>query len=277
MRLRALEAERRLTQTREFSRLVAQHTEAERRAIARELHDELGQSVTAIRSLATALGQRLGSTDTQGAATATLIADEAGRLYDAMHGIIPRLTPITLDSLGLVDTLADLVQQTRKREPQVELHFEPRELPAALDPEAALAAYRVVQEALTNSLRHGQAQRIEIALRTVDGQLEVCVDDDGRGLPDGWQRTGHYGLRGMAERVESLGGTFEVGANAPRGVRVRATIPVTELDEPPRSLRSLPPRGPCSGPHQAACGRIRARPWLGLLHASRVARRRTDH
>ena len=227
VRLRALEAERRLTQTREFSRLVAQHTEAERRAIARELHDEMGQSVTAIRSLATALGQRLAKTDAQGAATATLVADEAGRLYDAMHGIIPRLTPLTLDSLGLADTLADLVQQTQAREPQVEIVFEPSELPAALDAEAALAAYRVVQEALTNALRHGQARRIDITAGSVEGRIDVGVADDGRGLPADWQRAGHYGLRGLADRVEALGGDFEVSARTPHGVRVRATIPVT--------------------------------------------------
>lgn len=229
VRLRAFEAERRLGESREFARLVAQHTEAERRAIARELHDEMGQSVTAIRSLATALGQRLAPKDAPGGATATLIADEAGRLYDAMHGIIPRLTPLTLDSLGLADTVADLVNQTREREPQIELLYEPHALPAALDAEAALAAYRVVQEALSNALRHGQAGRIDVKLgQRDDGRLEVVVADDGRGLPDDWQRTGHYGLRGLADRVESLGGTLEVGANVPSGVRVRATIPVME-------------------------------------------------
>jgi two-component system sensor histidine kinase UhpB len=207
---------------------MAQHTEAERRAIARELHDELGQSVTAIRSMATALCQRLAPVDAAAGATAALIADEAGRLYDAMHGIIPRLTPLTLDSLGLIDTLADLVQQTRRREPQVALRFTPSELPAALGPEVALAAYRVVQEALTNALRHGAARSIDITLGSGAGTFEVVVADDGGGLPADWQGGSHYGLRGLAERVESLGGTFEVGANTPRGVRIRATIPVTE-------------------------------------------------
>jgi two-component system sensor histidine kinase UhpB len=228
VRLRAFEAERRLAQSREFGRLVSQHTEAERRAIARELHDEMGQSVTAIRSLATALAGKLAKGDAQGSQTATLIADEAGRLYDAMHGIIPRLTPLTLDSLGLADTLADLVQQTRAREPQVQLHYAPHALPAALDAEGALAAYRVVQEALTNALRHGRATRIAIELGGDDGLLEVSVTDDGEGLPADWQRAGHYGLRGLAERVEALGGRLEVGPAAPRGARVRATIPVVE-------------------------------------------------
>lgn len=234
VRLRAFEAERRLGETREFSRLVAQHTEAERRAIARELHDEMGQSVTAIRSLATALGQRLAPNDAQGGATATLIADEAARLYDAMHGIIPRLTPLTLDSLGLADTVADLVNQTREREPQIELLYEPSELPASLDPEAALAAYRVAQEALSNALRHGDAERIEITLGTrADGRLDVSVADDGRGLPDDWRKSGHYGLRGLADRVEALGGTIEIGANGASGVRVRATIPATQPEPRP--------------------------------------------
>src|SRR5690606_25438577 len=97
---KAREAEHRLEERRELARLIEQRIEEERRLIAHELHDEFSQSVTAIRSLAAAIAVRPGGAADETRETARLIADEAGRLYDAMHGLIPRLEPLTLDSLG---------------------------------------------------------------------------------------------------------------------------------------------------------------------------------
>jgi two-component system sensor histidine kinase UhpB len=228
-KLRAYEAERQLSETRELAHRIEQHMEAERRAIARELHDELGQSVTAIRSLALSLTQRRGGTDaadTQGRDAAQLIADEAARLYDAMHGLIPRLTPLALDSLGLGDALADLVGGTRQRHAGIEIDFALEPIGVALDAAVALAAYRVAQESLNNALRHSGASRIDITLRVHDGRLELQVRDHGRGLPDDWQRPGHYGLIGLRERVLALGGTLDVARHPAGGTQVRARLPI---------------------------------------------------
>lgn len=233
-RLAAYEAERSLAESREIAHQVELHTERERREIARELHDELGQSVTAMRSLAMSLSHRLAERDPAGGSTATLIADEAGRLYDVMHGLIPRLTPLALDSLGLADALADLAAGARQHPgaPRIELSVTP--LPGDLDGDLALAAYRVVQEALNNALRHSEATLLHIGVRLEDladgRQLQVQVDDNGRGLPPDWQRPGHYGLRGLRERLRSLGGTLTVEATRPGatqpGVRIAASLPV---------------------------------------------------
>ncbi|MGY0196545.1 ATP-binding protein [Leptothrix sp. BB-4] len=233
-RLAAYEAQRSLAESREIAHQVELHTERERREIARELHDELGQSVTAMRSLAMSLSNRLATRDSAGQATATLIADEAGRLYSVMHGLIPRLTPLALDSLGLADALADLAGGARQHPgaPRIELTVTP--LPADLDGDLALAAYRVVQEALNNALRHSGATLLHIAVQLDDlpGQprLRVRVDDNGCGLPADWQRPGHYGLRGLRERVRSLGGTLAVEAAQPGGerpgVRIEADLPI---------------------------------------------------
>ncbi|RZS54448.1 sensor histidine kinase [Sphaerotilus mobilis] len=233
-RLAAYEAERSLAESREIAHQVELHTERERREIARELHDELGQSVTAMRSLALSLTHRLAERDPPAGATATLIADEAGRLYDVMHGLIPRLTPLALDSLGLADALADLAGGARQHPgaPRIELTVTP--LPGDLDNDLALAAYRVVQEALNNALRHSGATLLHIGVGLVDGaagqRLQVQVDDNGQGLPPDWQRPGHYGLRGLRERVRSLGGTLAVEAALPGaahpGVRIAASLPV---------------------------------------------------
>ena len=237
---KAREAETRLEERREMSLLVEQRVEEERRLIAHELHDEFGQSVTAIRSLALAIAAQ--STEPPMSDAAHLISDEAARLYDAMHGLIPRLMPVSLDTLGLAETLENLVRDWQRRNPNIKLTLR-HELPADLGPSVTLAAYRVVQEALINALRHARAAHIEISLESdwshsdwsrsdvpagdCATRMLIKVTDDGVGLPETWARPGHFGLRGLRERVEHLGGQLTVGNREPHGVSLEAEIPLT--------------------------------------------------
>jgi two-component system sensor histidine kinase UhpB len=224
---RAMRAEAQLSDSRELAAWVDHHVEQERRTIARELHDELGQSVTAMRSLALSIAQRSEGRDADAAQAARLIADEASRLYDAMHGLIPRLTPLVLDRFGLPDALADLVERTRRSHPQVTVALQRDGAEAPLAPDAALALYRAAQEGITNALRHGGAQTITLALRREGGELALDVTDDGSGLaPDWQQRPGHHGLRWMAERLATLRGRFALAAAEPRGVRLTVAVPL---------------------------------------------------
>ncbi|MFZ5538662.1 MAG: ATP-binding protein, partial [Pseudomonadota bacterium] len=218
----ARDAEQRLQERRELARAVEQRLEEERRLIARELHDEFGQSVTAIRSLAQAIAA---GADARAAEAARLISGEAARLYDAMHGLIPRLAPLTLDSLGLAATLETLVNDWQRRHPTVAIALEQR-LPDGLGASATLTVYRVVQEGLINALRHARPRSIAIAVRSDDARLTVTVEDDGVGLPADWARGGRFGLRGLRERVEQLGGTLAVASRAEGGVRLAAEIPL---------------------------------------------------
>jgi two-component system sensor histidine kinase UhpB len=212
---KAREAETRLEERREMSLLVEQRVEEERRLIAHELHDEFGQSVTAIRSLALAIATQ--STEPPMSDAARLIADEAARLYDAMHGLIPRLMPVSLDTLGLAETLENLVRDWQRRNPNIKLTLR-HELPSDLGPSVTLAAYRVVQEGLINALRHARASHIEISLESNSvARMFIKVTDDGVGLPETWARPGHFGLRGLRERVEHLGGQLTVGNREPGG------------------------------------------------------------
>jgi two-component system sensor histidine kinase UhpB len=219
----AHEARARLEERRELGLLVEQHVEEERRQIAHELHDEFGQSVTAIRSLALAIAAQ--ASEEQLRSAARLISEEAARLYDAMHGLIPRLTPLSFDSTGLAQALETLVRdwQSRHASPRVTLTHD---LDAPLGASATLAAYRVVQEALVNAVRHAQATQVSIDVRVSGARLRVAVSDDGTGLPPDWASPGHFGLRGLAERVERLGGAFSVKNLAPHGVGVSAEIPL---------------------------------------------------
>lgn len=223
---KAREAEARLEERREMSALANQRVEEERRLIAHELHDEFGQSVTAIRSLALAIASRNEVRESTIGEVARLISDEAARLYDAMHGLIPRLAPVSLDALGLAATLENLVRDWQRRHPQVRLALR-QALPSDLGPSVTLAIYRVVQEGLINALRHARASRVDIEVSSDAEQLIVMVLDDGVGLPAEWSRPGHFGLRGLAERIATLGGALEVGKVAEHGTRLRAVLPMS--------------------------------------------------
>jgi two-component system sensor histidine kinase UhpB len=226
---KARDAETRLEERREMAKVVEQRLEEERRLIAHELHDEFGQSVTAIRSLALAIATQGGARDPGTGETARLISDEAARLYDAMHGLIPRLTPLSLDTLGLAATLENLVRDWQRRNPSVALSVQ-QDVTVDLGPSVALAIYRVVQEGLINALRHAQASRVDINVQSDAHRIVVTVTDNGIGLPADWSRPGHFGLRGLAERIEHLGGKFTVGNCPSHGVRLTAEIPLAESE-----------------------------------------------
>ena len=224
---RAVRAELQLSDSRELTRWIDQHIEQERRMIARELHDELGQSVTAMRSMALSIAQRVQRLDPQAEQAARLIADESSRLYDAMHGIIPRLTPLVLDNFGLGEALNDLVERTRRSQPEVQIELGVDLGRAALGSDAALTLYRAAQEGISNALRHGQARILHLAVSGDAGAVTLDLSDDGSGLAPDWSaRTGHYGLRWMAERVEALGGRFLIEPASPRGVRLQVRLPL---------------------------------------------------
>jgi two-component system, NarL family, sensor histidine kinase UhpB len=221
---RAREAQSRLEERREMAKLVEQRVDEERRLIAHELHDEFGQSVTAIRSLALAIANQAKEQAMRD--TARLISEEAARLYDAMHGLIPRLMPPELDTLSLAETLESLVRDWQRRFPSVALSLR-HTLAVDLGPSVTLAIYRVVQEGLINALRHAQASHVNINVESDAERIVVTITDDGVGLPKEWARPGHFGLRGLTERVEHLGGVFTVGNREPRGASLNAEIPLT--------------------------------------------------
>jgi two-component system sensor histidine kinase UhpB len=174
-----------------------------------------------------AIAAQGGARDPATGEAARLISDEAARLYDAMHGLIPRLMPLSLDTLGLADTLEDLVRDWQRRNPTISLSLE-HDLSAPLGPSVTLAIYRVVQEGLINALRHAQAARVAINVESDAQRVVVTVADDGIGMASQISQPGHFGLRGLAERVAHLGGNFAISACEPHGVRLCAQIPLTQ-------------------------------------------------
>jgi two-component system sensor histidine kinase UhpB len=201
--------------------------------IARELHDELGQSVTAIRSMALSIAARAQARDAESERAARLIADESSRLYRAMHGMIPRLVPLVLDSFGLDEALRDLVERTRRSQPGLSIDLQAQPPAEPLSDEAAITLYRAAQEGITNAQRHGQASALRIALRADPDGVLLEVTDDGTGVSAQPVGDGtHYGLRWLAERVEGVGGRLALQSVEPRGARLTVRVPVARRAVP---------------------------------------------
>ncbi len=212
-----LESERRRSARRA---LAAQ--EDERRRVARELHDELGQVLTGVLLLV----DEANKAPAQRAARALEEAREAARAaIDEVRRIVRDLRPEALDDLGLASALAALTTSFERRTGiRVERHLA-ADLPG-LSAEQDLVLYRAAQEALTNVARHAHAERAELRVEQLDGHLRVVVRDDGCGFagapPD------DRGIGGIRERAMLVGGTVEVESAPGRGTQVVLCIPVAE-------------------------------------------------
>ncbi len=204
-----------------LSRKLIEAQEAERRAVARELHDDFGQVLFALKLNL----QRL---EGDGSESIELVDGAIARMRDLAQALRPAL----LDELGLEEALRWHVEHEAKR---AGLEFRLAIAPLARRPPAAveMTCFRVVQEALTNVVRHAQAHLVELELSKADGTLQLVVRDDGRGfdVPAARKRAieaGSQGLLSMQERVTLAGGDLEIDSAPGRGTRVRAHLPLAE-------------------------------------------------
>lgn len=199
----------------ELSAHMEQVKEQERARIAREIHDDLGGNLTAIKMALAMLSTRLPPEPPQLLERAAYLDDLVDRSIDAVHRISLDLRPSTLD-LGIV---AALEWQAREFEKQagIACHFRCAERDIALDPDHAAALFRISQEALTNVAKHAGASRVRITLRQQRQHLLLVISDNGRGItPADRLKRASFGLRGMSERAQALGGTLTLSA-APGG------------------------------------------------------------
>jgi len=222
----AAEAEANLAQSRELTQIIQTRIEQERAAIARELHDELGQQVTAIQSAGVSIAQRVRGQDASLEQAARLVVDTASQIYGAVHQIIARMRPLPLDQMGLAEALSDLLGDWRLQHPGIEFALDAQKVPPDPGDAVSTAAYRIVQEAVNNSLRHGAPSRVRIQVRADGVDLSILVSDNGTGLPVDWRKPGHYGVLGMRERAVALGGSFELQKPEGGGLCVAARIPL---------------------------------------------------
>jgi len=225
----SLDAERQLEQNRQLTQLIQQHIEDERRSLARELHDELGQYVTAIKTFAVAIVNKTKQSTPDIAANAQTIVAAANHIYDGMHNIIRQLRPAAMDNMGLVETLRDMVSGYQLQHPElnIQLHLAGEFQP--MGENVNINLYRIVQEAVNNAIKHAHAQCINVHLLTDAEGLRLMVCDDGVGMQlDAVDQTRHFGLLGMRERVQALHGQFKVVSQpeAGRGTTLDIRLPI---------------------------------------------------
>jgi PAS domain S-box-containing protein len=206
-------------QLRRLSGSIMANQEKERAAIARELHDELGQILTALRMDAVWLQERFKNGDLKGAERAEAMCALIDTTIEEVRGLAIRLRPGALDDLGLVDALEWYTAEFERRA-GVPCLFSADALPA-IDDTLATAAYRITQEALTNVARHAEATSASVSIRLEGDLLCLTISDDGCGFQaSAISENDELGLAGMRERASLVGGMLTVDSQPQRGTRV---------------------------------------------------------
>lgn len=223
-----------LTENRRLSQRYVQVQEEERRSLAHELHDELGQSLNAIKVDAVNIRDSVADAP-EVTRSAEAIIDVSSKVYDVVRTLLRQLRPVALDELGLASAVQYSVDEWQRRHKNVQCSLSTEGDLDNLSEIVNITAYRFVQECLTNVARHADAKRVIVSLRGSDlaaegSRLEMVVEDDGRGVDPAIPRRG-LGLIGLRERVEALGGRFDIDGEPGAGTRVFAAIPLVN-DEP---------------------------------------------
>lgn len=221
-----------LDHVRRLSRQHIHVQEQERRAIARELHDELGQYLQVVKLDAVALRDDAERSAEGVAARTGAIIDHCNRIHDGLTGLLQHLRPVGLDELGLSAAVEHCVSSWRARLPGTDVDLAVTGDYGDVAEASALTAYRAVQEALTNITKHAHATAVRVILQRVRptgsvDQISVEIGDNGTGFDTGAPTRG-LGLIGMRERVEGLAGSLEVKSSVGHGTRLVARIPASD-------------------------------------------------
>jgi two-component system, NarL family, sensor histidine kinase UhpB len=216
--------ERLAAERRQSARAALGAQEAERLRTARELHDEVGQSLTAV---ALQVEQLAAGADPPAAARLNELARQLQRSLEDIRRIVRELRPEALDDLGLVSALIALTSRIGR---QTDIRLErglSAEVPP-LSPDQELVIYRVAQEALTNVVRHAEATTANVALDLLDGEVALIVSDNGRGMPKSTPEE-TSGIQGMRERALLVGARLSIESQPGQGTEVKLVVPVESV------------------------------------------------
>ncbi|NOQ13377.1 MAG: histidine kinase [Methyloprofundus sp.] len=216
-----------LNSTQQQNQALTQHSleiqEEERRRLSQELHDEFAQSLTAIKVMAVAATYEEADTKT----ITTSIVEICDHLMTVLRSMMKQLHPLILTELGLKATLEDLINHWETRATPISFSLQVDDAVDTLDKTIIIQVFRVIQESLTNIIRHANATRVTISLsiNPDSNTLDLWVNDNGQGCDLNSVSAG-FGLQGMAERVKLLGGTFELQSQPAKGMQIKAQIPI---------------------------------------------------
>lgn len=219
-----------LESARQDNHSLRQHSlevrEQERQYLARELHDEFGQSLSAIKVVAVSLKNQ--ALDRTSLAAVESVAETCDHLFSVLRDLLRRLHPLILDELGLKASLDDMLEVWSAQQPSISLQYRCDSQVDQFSVKLRIHIFRTVQECMTNILKHARATRVSVRIRVLqqssDSRLLIEIADDGRGFDSKAVNTG-FGLRGIRERVEGLGGKTSIQTAPGDGVRIDIDIP----------------------------------------------------
>ena len=226
-----ISAEMELQQNKRLTQIIQEKLEEERKSIARELHDEMGQNLTAIKTIGTAIANRdsdEGSITRQNALT---IVEVTSRIYDMVHSIIRELRPSALDHLGLEDAIFELCERHRRANLDLDLKLNFDGDLNRYDEYVNITVYRVIQECLTNAAKHAGATSVSVTVSNLLvesnlARIEIKVQDDGKGLDVDLSESRRFGLLGMRERVQAFNGDIQIESDSGTGTLITADMTV---------------------------------------------------
>jgi signal transduction histidine kinase len=232
------ELERRVRRrTAELSALsshLQQLSEKEKASLARELHDELGGLLIAVKMDVSWLQKRWPNNDPdiQGRWVRVLKVLDDG--VDFKRRIVESLRPTLLDNMGLLPAVRWITQETCSRAGLQYTEIHPEQEPELID-DAAIMVFRLVQESLTNIVKHANATQVKVEIALLQNEMTVLIEDNGIGIDsDRREAVGSHGLATMRHRVRSFGGSFEIDSPPPGGTRIQARIPLKDILKTPR-------------------------------------------
>jgi two-component system sensor histidine kinase DegS len=215
---------------KEFSRKILSIREEEKKNLARSLHDELGSMTVSLGSILSIAEEEIKDNNLKGA------FDEIDRTKNVLKQSVEKLKKISidlrppdLDILGLPSALSQYFSNI-KDQTKIKIDFNVNMDGNKINDETAIVLYRVNQEALTNILKHADARKVDVSLYSQGDNIKLTVRDNGRGfdVEDMLQKTNGFGIQGMKERIESLGGTFVIKSASDKGTEILTTIPNTQ-------------------------------------------------
>jgi two-component system sensor histidine kinase UhpB len=196
--------------------------EDERKSLARDIHDEIGQYLTAIHVDASAIlsAKRIATAKE----SARAISDVTRQMMDMVHELLQRLRPRVIDELGIGLALGELIHHWRQRNRSVSVIQNVSNNMGGIDDSVAITAYRVMQECLTNISKHANARRVTISVTHDDKRIYMDIEDDGAGFIQ-TKMTNGYGLAGMRERIQGLMGEMYIESTNGLGTKIQVNLP----------------------------------------------------
>ena len=203
--------------------------EEERRNLSQELHDELGQTITAIKAVAVSISNKTTLEKRYINSSVKTIVEYSDHVYQVAKNMMHRLRPSVLDEFGLVKALQNMIDEWNDNQDDIFCDFTFLNVPTDLSESLKINIYRIVQESLTNILKHSNASQVTVAIKKdrLDNteRINLKIEDNGIGIDQDKIIPG-FGLLGMKERVEMNGGIFEFESSTGNGVKINIFVPI---------------------------------------------------